>query len=44
MEGEIINRIANSELITIDLAEYAPKDNILLFDVKDFLFEGFFEI
>ena len=40
MSEEIVNKIANSGLITIDLSDYAPKENILLFDVKDFLFEG----
>jgi hypothetical protein len=36
----IVNRVANSSLITIDLSDYAPKENIIVFDVKDFLFEG----
>jgi len=40
MSKEIVNRVANSKLITIDLSDYAPKDNILIFDVKDLLFEG----
>ena len=40
MSKEIVNRVANSRLITIDLLDYAPKDNILIFDVKDLLFEG----
>ena len=40
MSEEIVNRVANSGLITIDLADYAPKEKILKFDVKDFLFEG----
>ena len=41
MNEEIINRVANSELITIDLSDFAPKENVIAFDVKDFLFEGF---
>ena len=41
MSKEITNRVANSKLITIDLTDYAPKENILVFDVKNFLFEGF---
>lgn len=41
MSGEIVNRVANSELTTIDLSDYAPKDAVLEFDIKDFLFEGF---
>ena len=40
MSKEIVNRVANSKLITIDLSDYASKDNILIFDVKDLLFEG----
>ena len=40
MSGEIVNRVANSGLITIDLSDYAPKEKILIFDVKDLLFEG----
>lgn len=40
MEGEIINRVAKSGLITIDLADYAPKIQILELDLKQFLFEG----
>ena len=41
MSKEIINRVANSKLITIDLSDYAPKQNIITLDVKEFLFEGF---
>ena len=40
MSEEIVNRVANSGLITIDLSDHAPKENILLFDVKFLLFEG----
>ena len=40
MSGEIVNRVANSALITIDLTDYAPKENIAILDIKDFLFEG----
>ena len=40
MSKEIVNRVTNSKLITIDLSDYAPKENILIFDVKDLLFEG----
>ena len=41
MEKKIINRVANSDLITIDLADYAPDLQILEIDLKQFLFEGF---
>ena len=40
MSGEIVNRVANSALITIDLTDYSPKETIAILDVKDFLFEG----
>ena len=39
MSDEIVNRVANSALITIDLADYAPSQSISVLDVKDFLFE-----
>ena len=41
MSGEIINRVANSELITIDLADYSPNIKILEIDLNQFLFEGY---
>jgi len=41
MDKEIINRVANSDLITIDLADYAPKLQISEIDLKQFLFKGF---
>ena len=41
MEKEIVNRIANNKnLITFDLEEYYPKGERILFDIKDWLFEG----
>jgi len=40
MTEEIINRVANSELITLDLSDFAPKEDILIFDVKDLLYKG----
>ena len=40
MSGEIVNRVANSSLITIDLADYAPIKSIAVLEVKDFLFQG----
>jgi hypothetical protein len=39
MRDEIINRVANSALITIDLADHAPSQSISVLDVKDFLFK-----
>ncbi|OBQ57200.1 DUF2480 family protein [Tamlana sp. s12] len=41
MADEIINRVANSKLITINLEDYYPKENRVLFDIKDWLYEGF---
>ncbi|WP_100611098.1 DUF2480 family protein [Confluentibacter lentus] len=40
MEEEIINRVANSQLVTVDLEDYYPKGNRMLFDIKDWLLEG----
>ena len=41
MADEIINRVANSKLITVNLEDYYPKGQRVLFDIKDWLFEGF---
>ena len=41
MEEEIVNRVANSALVTINLEDYYPKGQRILFDIKDWLFEGF---
>lgn len=38
MQGEIINKVANSGLITIDLEEFYPKGERILFDIKPLLF------
>ncbi|MBP2831133.1 DUF2480 family protein [Aquimarina sp. U1-2] len=41
MAEEIINRVANNQnLMTFDLEEYYPDGNRVLFDIKDWLFEG----
>jgi len=40
LKDEIINRVANSKLITIDLEDYYPEGKRVLFDIKDWLFEG----
>lgn len=37
---EIKNRVAESKLITIDLEDYYPSGDRLVFDIKDWLFEG----
>ncbi|HLO81213.1 MAG TPA: DUF2480 family protein [Chitinophagaceae bacterium] len=36
----IINKVAESGLITLDLEDFYPKDEILGFDLKDYLFMG----
>ena len=41
MNDDIINRVTNSKLVTIDLEDYYPKGKRVLFDIKDWLFEGF---
>lgn len=41
MKDEIINRVANSKLVTIDLEDYYPDGQRVLFDIKDWLFQGF---
>lgn len=41
MKDDIINRVANSKLITIDLEDFYPEGKRVLFDIKDWLFEGF---
>ena len=38
MSDQIINKVAESGLITIDLEEYFPKEEILIFDLRTFLF------
>jgi len=40
MAEEIINRVANSKLVTIDLEDLYPKGQRLVFDIKDWLLEG----
>lgn len=40
MQAEIVNKVAESGLITLDLAEFYPKHEIVDFDLKDFLFMG----
>lgn len=37
---EIINRVANSPIITIDLESFYRKEQRVVFDLKDFLFQG----
>ncbi|WP_411766260.1 DUF2480 family protein [Winogradskyella sp. A3E31] len=41
MAEEIINRVANSKLKVLDLEQCYPEGERVLFDVKDWLYEGF---
>lgn len=36
----MINRVAQSSLITLNLEEYFPKEPVVHFDLKDYLFQG----
>ena len=38
---EIRNKVAESGLITLDMADYFPKESILSFDIKEYLWQGF---
>ncbi len=38
--SEIVNRVAQSKLITFDLEEYYPAGNRMELDIKDWLYEG----
>jgi len=39
MEDEIINKVAQSDLVTINLEDFYPKGERILFDIKPWLFE-----
>jgi hypothetical protein len=38
MEDVIINKVAGSSLVTLDLEKYYPEGDIVLFDIREFLF------
>lgn len=40
MADEIINRVANSNLITLDLEDYYPNGERVLLDISNWLYEG----
>jgi hypothetical protein len=40
MNDPIINKVAESGLITVDPADYYPKEDVKTFDLKDFLYMG----
>lgn len=39
MENDIINRVANSKLVVVDLEDYYPKGKRSVLDIKNWLFE-----
>ena len=41
MAEEIVNRVANSKLVVIDLEDYYPSGKRIVIDIKDWLFQGF---
>lgn len=41
MPKEIINRVAQSKLVTFNLEDYYPEGNRILFDISNWLLEGF---
>lgn len=41
MSEEIINRVAQSKLVTFDLEDYYHEGKRMVLDIKDWLFEGF---
>lgn len=40
MSDVIVNKVAESSLITLNLEDYYPQNPSVLFDIKDFLFMG----
>lgn len=40
MEEVFINKVAESGILTLDLADYYPKNEVAVFDMKDYLFMG----
>jgi len=39
LADQIINRIANSKLVVVDLEDFYPKGERVVFDIKDWLFQ-----
>jgi len=40
MSEEFVNKVAESGIITLDLEKYFPKEDVVMFDIKDYLFMG----
>ena len=41
MAAEIVNRVANSKLVTFNLEDHYPNGERVVFDIKDWLLDGF---
>ena len=37
---QVINKVSESSLITLNLEDYFPREEVVLFDMKDYLFMG----
>ncbi|MFZ1703634.1 MAG: DUF2480 family protein [Saprospiraceae bacterium] len=40
MESQLVNRVASSGIVTLNLEDYFPKHDFLVFDISQFLFHG----
>jgi hypothetical protein len=40
MSDEIVNRVANSKLVVVDLEDYYPVGKRIVIDIKEWLYEG----
>jgi hypothetical protein len=40
MEENFVNKVSESSLVTLDLEDYYPKEEVIVFDLKDHLFMG----
>ena len=40
MDEKIINKVSESGLVTLDLAQFYPREEMVIFDLKDYLFMG----
>jgi len=40
MDETIINKVSESSIITVNLEDYYPKEEMVVFDMKDYLFMG----
>ena len=40
MQTTFVNKVAESGIITLNLEDYYPKDEVIVFDMKDYLFMG----